>query len=47
MFGLEIAETEDYNAINFLFLYLKFNIHRCKFQNNSPSFHAYKNLIKD
>ena len=30
----------------FLFLYLKFHIHRCKFQNNSPSFQAYKNLIK-
>ena len=46
MFVLEIEETEHYNAINFLFLYLKFYIHRCKFQNNSPSFQAYKNLIK-
>ena len=46
MFGLEIEESEHYNAINFLFLYLKFYIHRCQFQKNSPSFQAYKNLIK-
>ena len=46
MFGMEIEESEHYNAIIFLFLYLKFYIHRCKFQNNFTSFQAYKNLIK-
>ena len=48
MFGLEIEESEHYNAVIFfvLFLYLKFYIHRCKLQNNSPSFQAYKHLIK-
>ena len=46
MFGLEVEDSEHYNAINFLFLYFKFYIHRCKFQNKPPSFQAYKNLIK-
>ena len=46
MFGLEVEDSKHYNAINILFLYFKFYIHRCKFQNNSPSFQAYKNLIK-
>ena len=32
--------------INFVFLYLKFYVHRCKFLNNSPFFQAYKNLFK-
>ena len=46
MFGLEIEESEEYNAINFLFLYLEFYIHRWQFHQISPSFQAYKNLIK-
>ena len=46
MFGLEAEESEHANTINFLILHLKFYIHRCKFQNTSPSFVAYKNLIK-
>ena len=45
MFGLEVEDSEQYNAINFWFLYFKFYIHR-KFRNNSPSFQAYKNLTQ-
>ena len=32
MFGLEVEEFEHNNATDFSFLYLKFYIHRCKFQ---------------
>ena len=32
MFGLEVEEFEHGNATDFSFLYLKFYIHRCKFQ---------------
>ena len=46
MFDLEVEDSKHYNAINFLFLYFKFYIHRCKFQDTPPSFQAYKNLIK-
>ena len=38
MFGLEVEDSEHYNAINFLFLYFKFYIHRCKFQNKPHPF---------
>ena len=43
----DTSSTADTEVVAWtLFLYLKFYIHRCKFQNNSPSFQTYKNLIK-
>ena len=44
MFGLDFEDSEHKNAINFLILYSKLFIHRCKFQNVNPSFQAYKNF---
>ena len=45
-FGVDIEESKHKYAINFLFLCLKFHIHRCKFQKIAPNFQAYKNFVK-
>lgn len=46
MFGVQMEDSEHYEAINFLILCLKFYIYRCKFQKINPNFQAYKNLVK-
>ena len=38
--------SEHDNCINFLFLCLKFYLHRCKFQQTNPNFVAFSNLVK-
>ena len=38
MFGLDLMSSEQTRGINFLILYLKFYIYRCKFQQFNPNF---------
>ena len=45
MFGLTDSSEHDC-CISFLFLCLKFYIHRCKFQESIPNFVAFMNLVK-
>jgi hypothetical protein len=45
MFGLSDISEHDM-CITFLFLCLKFYIHRCKFQQTDPCFNAFLNLAK-
>ena len=45
MFGVTDTSEHD-NCISYLFLCLKFYIHRCKFQESDLSFVAFMNLIK-
>ena len=45
MFGITDISEHD-NCINFLFLCMKFYLHRCKFQQTSPNFNAFLNLVK-
>ena len=45
MFGVTDFSEHDC-CINFLFLCLKFYIHRCKFQQSNPNFVAFLNLLK-
>ena len=45
MFGVTDLSEHD-NCINFLFLYLKFYLHRCKFQQTNPNFVAFLNLVQ-
>ena len=45
MFGVTDLSEHD-NCINFLFLCLKFYLHRCKFQQTNPNFVAFLNLVK-
>ena len=43
---MDIEESEHKNAINFLFLCLKFDIHRCKFHKIALNLQTYKNFVK-
>ena len=45
MFGVTDTSEHD-NCISYLFLCLKFYIHRCKFQESDLSFVAFMNLVK-
>ena len=45
MFGVTDLSEHD-NCISFLFLCLKFYLHRCKFQQTNPNFVAFLNLVK-
>ena len=45
MFGVTDLSEHDV-CINFLFLCLKFYLHRCKFQQTNPSFVAFLNFVK-
>ena len=45
MFGVTDTSEHD-NCISYLFLCLKFYIHRCKFQKSDLSFVAFMNLVK-
>ena len=45
MFGITDISEHD-NCINFLFLCMKFYLHRCKCQQTSPNFNAFLNLVK-
>ena len=45
MFGITDISEHD-NCINFLFLCMEFYLHRCKFQQISPNFTAFFNLVK-
>ena len=45
MFGVTDSSEHD-SCICFLFLCLKFYIHRCKFQEKNPNFVAFLNLVK-
>ena len=45
MFGVTDLSEHD-NCINFLFLCLKFYLHRCKFQQTNLNFVAFLNLVK-
>ena len=46
MFGLDLLSSEHSRGINFLILYLKFYIYRCKFQQCSPNFQAFLKLVQ-
>ena len=46
MFGVNSIKTNHWMIINYLVLYLKFYIHRCKFQKVDPNFSAFLNLVK-
>ena len=46
MFGLDLLSSEHNRGINFLILYLKFYIYRCKFQQCSPNFQAFLKLVQ-
>ena len=46
MFGLDLLSSEHSRGINFLILYLKFYIYRCKFQQCSPNFQAFLKLAQ-
>ena len=45
MFGVTDTSEHD-NCISYLFLCLKYYIHRCKFQESDLSFVAFMNLVK-
>ena len=45
MFGVTDLSEHD-SCINFLFLCLKFYLHRCKFQQANPNFVAFLKLVK-
>ena len=45
MFGIRDTSEHDM-CINFLFLCLKFYIHRCRFQQTNPNFNAFINFVK-
>ena len=34
------------NFLTYLFLYLKYHIYSCKFQNKRPTFYGFKTLVK-
>jgi len=46
MFGIDTMSSEHNVCINFMVLYLKFYIYRCKFQQCIPNFEAFLNLIR-
>ena len=46
MFGIDLEDSEHKNIINFLILCIKFYIYRCKFQEVTPCFQGYKNMLK-
>ena len=45
MFGVTDLSEHD-SCINFLFLFLKFHLHRCKFQQTRPNFVAFLKSVK-
>ena len=45
MFGIRDVSEHDM-CINFLFLCLKFDIHRCRFQQTLPNFNAFLALVR-
>ena len=46
MFGLDLLSSEHNRGINFLILYLKFYIYRCRFQQCNPNFQAFLKLMQ-
>ena len=46
MFGIDILSSKHSMGNNFLVLYLKFYIYRCKFHQYIPDFKAFLNLMK-
>jgi len=46
MFGMDVVSSEHSRGINFMILYLKFYIYRCKFQQCNPNFQAYLKLMQ-
>ena len=46
MFGVTDLSEHD-SCINFLFLCLKFYLHRCKFQQTNPNFVAFLKFVKN
>ena len=46
MFGIDILSSEHSMGINFLILYLKFYIYRCRFQQCIPDFKAFLKLMQ-
>ena len=46
MFGIDLEDSEHKNIINYLILCIKFYIYRCKFQEVTPCFQGYKNMLK-
>ena len=44
MFG--VTDTSEHTCISYIFLCLKYYIHRCKFQEADLSFVAFMNLVK-
>ena len=46
MFGLDLLSSEHSRGINFVILYLKLYINRCKFQQCRPNFQAFLKLVQ-
>ena len=46
MFGMDLLSSEHSRCINFLILYLKFYIYRCRFQQCNPNFQAFLKLMQ-
>ena len=46
MFGMDLLCSEHTRGINFLILYLKFYIYRCRYQKCNPNFQAFLKLMQ-
>ena len=46
MFGMDLLCSEHTRGINFLILYLKFYIYKCRYQKCNPNFQAFLKLMQ-